>query len=383
MSWRATYTGKGKYGTAEFLVREADMEFGRRNVIHEYPQRDEPYVEDLGLKARRFTLEAFVIGRDYHIARDNLMKELEKPGPSTLEHPYLGAMQVSLASPARLRESNRHGGMAQFTLNLIVAGKNKYPDRAIDTQARTAAQADVALQTAVIEFESKFNAKGLQANHAEQLQAEVDTVFSSIDEVVGTTLDPISLRLSSATEIASILQSSISRIGTRVTQPLEAIKSYSSLFNSGINRPVIPLATRSRQQQATSTKAVYDLVNRTTLIEAARSSSQAEYATYDDAIRVRNNLLTELDVQMKANDVSDDVFTSLLDLRVTVIEDIRTRGADLSRLTTYTPKASLPALVIAHNLYGDAFREQEVIERNNVSHPGFVSGGQALEVLNV
>jgi prophage DNA circulation protein len=40
--------------------------------------------------------------------------------------------------------------------------------------------------------------------------------------------------------------------------------------------------------------------------------------------------------------------------------------------------------VVAHQLYGDATKADEIIARNrNVRHPGFVRGGQALEVLSV
>ena len=46
-----------------------------------------------------------------------------------------------------------------------------------------------------------------------------------------------------------------------------------------------------------------------------------------------------------------------------------------------TPEATQPALVLAYGLYEDAGREAEIVTRNKVRHPGFVPGGQALEVL--
>ena len=51
-------------------------------------------------------------------------------------------------------------------------------------------------------------------------------------------------------------------------------------------------------------------------------------------------------------------------------------------MASYTPQATLPALVIAHRLYGDATRADEVCVRNNVRHPGALRGGMALEVLS-
>ena len=42
---------------------------------------------------------------------------------------------------------------------------------------------------------------------------------------------------------------------------------------------------------------------------------------------------------------------------------------------------TLPALVITHTLYGNVDKEQDVIARNRIQHPGFTPGGEVLEVL--
>mgnify|MGYP000977712715 CR=1 FL=1 len=39
------------------------------------------------------------------------------------------------------------------------------------------------------------------------------------------------------------------------------------------------------------------------------------------------------------------------------------------------PPASVPALVAAHRLYGDAGRDAEIVGRNRIRHPGRVPGG--------
>jgi len=36
---------------------------------------------------------------------------------------------------------------------------------------------------------------------------------------------------------------------------------------------------------------------------------------------------------------------------------------------------------VAHRLYGDALAADGIVARNRIRHPGFVTGGQALEVL--
>lgn len=43
---------------------------------------------------------------------------------------------------------------------------------------------------------------------------------------------------------------------------------------------------------------------------------------------------------------------------------------------------TLPALVIAQTLYGDGSEADQIVSKNSVRHPGFVTGGQTLQVLS-
>ena len=44
-----------------FAVKTAEGNFGRRNAIHEYPFRDEIWVEDMGRAARRIHVTGFLV----------------------------------------------------------------------------------------------------------------------------------------------------------------------------------------------------------------------------------------------------------------------------------------------------------------------------------
>jgi prophage DNA circulation protein len=95
---------------------------------------------------------------------------------------------------------------------------------------------------------------------------------------------------------------------------------------------------------------------------------------------LRTELADRLDVLMEA--AGDPVYKSLADLRAAVVRDLTVRGADLARTARYTPKQTLPALAVAYRIYGDASRDEEIAARNRIRHPGFVPGGETLEVLS-
>ena len=400
---------------AQFFTRSTAGDLGRRTVLHEYPQRDYPYAEDMGRKARGFTLEAYVIGPDYMAARDKLIAALEQPGSGTLVHPYRGTLTVALASPARITESADEGGMARFSLSFVEAGENAQPTVRADTAALVNAQADNALAAVQNDFASKFTGAGFQDFVAAAAGSVLTTALGAVNAVnrFGQGGDLVAEFLHSASTISATLTTligtplqlagavigQIGALRAMARAPFDAFNNLRGLFNAGdepagtppaITVTAVPVTTPSRIQQAVNQAAVVDLVRRAALVEATRTSSQMNFSSYDEAQAVRTELADRLDAEMASTTlnsagqsvpIADDVYAALAALRVAMVMDISTRGANLVRLTTATLQATLPALVAAWRIYGDATMDADLVARNKVRHPGFVPGGMPLEVL--
>jgi prophage DNA circulation protein len=91
---------------------------------------------------------------------------------------------------------------------------------------------------------------------------------------------------------------------------------------------------------------------------------------YDDTIGLRNNLTAALDAE--SLNASDSTYEALQDARSAVWQDLTSRSRDGARLTTTTPVDTMPALVLAYDLYEDAERATDIVARNSLRHPGFV-----------
>jgi prophage DNA circulation protein len=114
-----------------FYVSGTETGIGRRSIVHQYPFRSIPYVEDMGMEADEFTINGYVISNrandyNYFNARDALINALQEKGSGTLIHPYLNEKQVSLIGKARLTETFEEGGIARFTMTFVLAGVNRY-----------------------------------------------------------------------------------------------------------------------------------------------------------------------------------------------------------------------------------------------------------------
>ncbi len=144
MSWRDRLQPASFRGAA-FSVQGHEHETGRRVAVHEYPGRDRPYAEDLGRRAREFSVEAFLVGADYMAARDRLLDVLEEAGPGVLVHPYLGRRTVSCRE-VRLHETAAQGGLCRLTLDFVESGRNEYPSDRPDRASAATAAAGAARQ---------------------------------------------------------------------------------------------------------------------------------------------------------------------------------------------------------------------------------------------
>ena len=132
MPWRANLVDASFRGVG-FQVDEHDSPIaGRRVAVHEYPGRDEPFIEDLGRTTKTYSIEAFMVGDDYATARDRLIEACDMPGPGELVHPYLGSLQVACTG-CSLTERTREGRMARFSLSFTEAGANQYPTNRVNT----------------------------------------------------------------------------------------------------------------------------------------------------------------------------------------------------------------------------------------------------------
>ena len=115
---------KASFRNAFFFVADSDAGFGRRNIIHQFPNNNRPFIEDLGRNVNTFLIKGYVIGnsdndQNYFTERNALIQALAEEGSGQLYHPFLGVWTVSLIEEVRMRETFREGGIARFDMNFI------------------------------------------------------------------------------------------------------------------------------------------------------------------------------------------------------------------------------------------------------------------------
>lgn len=95
-----------------FFVANDKGDYGRRNVVHEYPLRDKPYVEDMGEKARKYSVSGYLFGDDWIAKKDALIAACTARGPALLQLPAEGPKLVACNTLAVSRTKDECGFFA-------------------------------------------------------------------------------------------------------------------------------------------------------------------------------------------------------------------------------------------------------------------------------
>ena len=390
----------GSYKGQSFRTVGAELKVGRRNVVNEYPQRDVPYVDDLGRRARRFVVEAYVIGPNYLQERDALVEAFESAGPGELSHPRWGIVNVSIDGEVSVKESPEQGGMARISVTFVEDGPNTFPSANTNTVAQVERAANAADDAFELQFAKTFNVSGasvLSVNGIKALTrglagvlalAQRATSVAGLASVVGL-VGGLTGSLADLIRIPTVLVQSLRSVFAQLVQnlakPLMAFAELQSIFKTNKRSPAMASAASSLARSQVNDMAVADLNRRLSLSNQARVlavavSSSSVVATAAQASILRNSFLQQMDEEIEVNESSDEVTRVLVSLRAAVVRDVALRSQLLLQKSGYTSTSVLPAVVLAHRIYQDANRAEELVLRNGVKHPAFVSA-QTFEVL--
>lgn len=391
-----------------FEVTSSNLSIGRRTQTFEYPQRDEPFTEDMGRSKRTIRITAFVVGYDYIARMKRLIAACEKPGSGRLIHPWLGSMEVTptdLSAP--VFESNR---VASVSLTFVESGKLQYPNALLDVGAKCLSAAQLLVNAEFDEFVRTFDLSGAQDFVKEAVGLDLQGILNS--ETVQSVCDAFDLADELATlshDVITLAEGGADALFNRVldTYGLQGFAStvhawtdvshrfrsltQSSELNSAKPQAVASRTTSERIEKANAAgQAMIRGLSVANMVVAASeigtsndrldASTPVQTAPYDDLIAVRNEILEAIDEEsLKVS--SDPIYEALCESRSAVYEAITQRAENQARLVSFKPSSVQPALVLAYDYYGDASREAEIVGRNKIRHSGFIPAVE-LKLLN-
>ncbi len=382
---------QGSFRGAEFQIESHDMKGGRRSATHEFPQKDIGNSEDLGLVLKEFDLELFVVGDDYFEQRDALILALDKEGPGELIHPYLGTLKVQ-AGEYKLSETIKEGRIAKFSVHFSLAGEDRFPQAAEDDANNAATNAASARSKSASAFEQAFSVANQPAFVVQSAADSVGKAVDFLDKSVKKVTAPVA-NLSFAISNLKAQINTLIRTPGKLAAQVQA--TFDTLFDEFENEPEttekimgqfsnldaeyepVLLGTPSRQQESDNQASVIGFFNQEALANQARAAVEIDFTSVQSALASRDAVIGGFDLQLE-NVLDDDLFQAIKDLQTSLARAIPRAG--ITEIIQFTPEMTMPAFLISYRLFKTLAKENEIVEQNNIEHPGFVSGGSPIEV---
>lgn len=373
----------------KFFIETTDDKFSRNVVKHQFPDRETPFMEDLGKKLDDFQIEGYVVGDDHLDQKNKLRDAALTPGAGTLIHPHYGTMKV-YCNDIQIRQASSEKRLTRFQFTFTEAGVPIVLDVQKDTPGKVVSCVDVSIDSIKNEFKPKYLYTALAYAGTQSVVAalgkaqaaivdakkafKTETLFiDDITAIIGSlesiALDAEGLALDFLDIITfGILDQDQNENG--IPDMRESLKELQKLYTFA---PVLDIAS-------STSDAFVSFIKQSALVTSAVLLSNIEYTSADEAYTYRDSVLDFMDDTLESS-IGDDLFLSLSALRVAIVSDIEARSATLSKLSSFLPTESMPVLVIANELYGSIEKEQDIIDRNKIGHPGFAPGGKNLSVV--
>jgi hypothetical protein len=116
----------GSYNGVSFLIEDSNICGGRKTVVHEFPNQDNRYVEDLGLMNETIRIKASIPTAVYFSNRDALKNALETPNYGTLIHPFYG-IRICAVESYDINEDTGNLGHVCINMTFKVAQPLNFP----------------------------------------------------------------------------------------------------------------------------------------------------------------------------------------------------------------------------------------------------------------
>lgn len=411
--WLATLF-PASYKGVPFWVEKDEEGGGRRLVVHQFPMRDDPFVEDLGEDERTYDVTAYVASDAADREAASVLGVCTARGAGTLVLPMQGPVTVQCKSGKRSREKDRHGYVA-LELKFIRDGAASavvtvasLAQAVFDAAGSVSAAAGAALAATVatralpdVVANAATDAAQLAVLDLEGVRAgtPVDPAASGkVRDALSGLLDAATLAFarrpgdaegfiaSPAGQAAGTLSDApetVSGWGAGLVEAARAlgdgIASTLALpaFANLVGPPAGPPAnavTETRRRVAENEVAIARTARLAALAAMAEAAVRRDYGSRQEAIAARATL-AELFWREQAamtGAALAPLYLAVETLRGLAVAQLSRRIIDLAPILDVEARISMPSLWWAWRLHADPKRATELVARNGVVAPALM-----------
>lgn len=394
-----------------FYVRSERLtEGGRRIILHDYPNSNERFVEDLGRIPPKFSVTAFISGPSFLNQADQLEKALLEKGAGDLVLPTLGKLRV-FASTYSKDASQVSVGEITFELSFVTGKSISGPVRSPVTVETVYTQGDLARNDLGNALEDKWTEPKDTSNvltaiyDLEQCARSTDALLKSlknvasvdsINEFIGFNApsivrsaayikrvfvdqlwQTISVGLSGGSGLASLI--GLTQFGALLSLSLSDIRSARTPSGSTTSTliPTWPATTGARVIRNDNRLTLVNIHRVAALICAYEQAADKTYQTEGELDATR--LALENEHQRLMREDTDDrdlpqsqsaVRRAVEDMRLSTLSVLDQKEQSAFELTSLTLNVPRSAFVLAYDLYAEEFTSTDQLNDRAITLRG-------------
>ncbi len=374
---------------ATFLIKSGTTTGGRKTVIHEYPNSDRRFVEDLGELKQTFTIEGIVHGVNYFNDRDALIAALKSQGSGELVHPFFGTVKV-VAQPYTLSENTIRLGAANFSMTFSSSEESVFPVKtsnnkslinSIKNEILSSVQDDIG-NTFSVSTKSGINfvdATAVITSVANVFQINSDTIFKVQAEIsdftakLETFSDNTNTNAFDAVNLALEFNDVFDAFGLLGTNARNQFDILQGLFDFGEDQEPIITSTTQRIQRKSNRDILNSAMRANALAHAYNTVTDIAFITESDIKETQNILDAQFDFIVDDNNLSGETINRLKNLRVEVRDFLEQESTTAFKIATVSTH-QIPTTIFTYQYYGSVDNTQAIIDLNKVLDPTFIEG---------
>ncbi len=398
---------------AKFLYSSQTESSGRKNVVHEYPNTDTRYVQDLGKLPRTFNIVGIISNSvfqnfsstlsvselltgegkadNYYTQRTLLLNALNDEGSGLLIHPYEGSIQA-FCTTFTMDESLNAFNTIRFNMTFMETGDAVFPDTSESFATNIESEFDNFIDSISTDISSLWSTGfGLlnNFNFSKDLLENLLDTFENIPNQLSSLTDSYFDFAKSLTDFATNINTSTTEASSLTATTNSLFDTAGALSDDVLEQYVISQTFFAYDKGAVSIQTTVGLaerelnrrilnqyLNSQALIFAYTFTTRTTFETQDDVqtrsdelnaqfeFIILNNIYTDIE-GVKSNLLSDD--------SLSLLEDLRSEAHSYLRAQTTTTQNIVDIKLIRNSLipltylyYGDLDLKDAIYDLNKL-----------------
>lgn len=325
-----------------FLVGSETVESGKKIAVHEYPNSDKRFVEELGTLPRTFSFPAIVHGDiSLRLRFEDLLRE---EGLGTLVHPIYGTVEV-IAGPYSVTSNQTRVGEFVFDITFYVSETNITPAVESTSKAQITSQVDTVSSATGDALVSKY-VEPTFANSILDARDKVDAFFATMEQQAAALTSPITSNLSAFNSLMASFRGGVTGIvqtaanlrlalddtflefSNLVNLPAELADAWESIIDFGFEDEPISNTTVKRAEISSNRATINDYVQVQALARSYEASVYTTFQTDDQLTEDKTGIEDNFQRIVVANaDPSIEVAAGEIATAEKIVSDPDTRTA--------------------------------------------------------